>query len=192
MVIYLNMIRNFVNWKGFGAYAMSMKCILMGTVFLVLPMQYVVLWVARLFVWTLLGPLMKVVDILYVHPVYRTREELEANPTFDSTNLETILSSETLQKMVRRGRLAGEEAIKLKDMREHKFGKLSFQVPAIDTQRKPNIPLPSSTAQPYLGSKGDPQYGFVDVDKSTWEFEPGQNLTGIMVPHLVTKPELEK
>jgi hypothetical protein len=105
--------------------------------------------------------------------VYRYTSDmlLGANHKFDSTNLETILSSEALKKMVRRGRLAGEEAVKLKDMREHKFGKLSFQVPAVDTQRKPNIPLPSSTAQPYLGSKGDPKEGFVDADNSTWEFE---------------------
>lgn len=189
MVTYLNMFRNYCNWKGFGAYATSMKCVVFGTIFLVFPMQYVVHWAARAFVWIFLGPLMKLVDIRYVHPSYRTREELEADPEFHGTNLESVLTSEALQKMIRRGRLAGEEAMKLKDMREHRFGKFSFQVPAVDTQRKPNIPLPSSSAQPYLGTAGDPSKGFVDVDKSTWVPLPGQNLTGTMVHHLAMSSE---
>mmetsp|Transcript_435 Transcript_435/g.674 ORF Transcript_435/g.674 Transcript_435/m.674 type:complete len:828 (-) Transcript_435:139-2622(-) len=183
MVTILNTFRNFANWKGYGAYSLSMQFVFMGTIFLVFPMQYVLLWTARVVVWVLLGPWMKVIDIMYIHPIYRTRDELKVDPEFHGTNLESILASDSIQKMVRNDRLAGEDAIKLKDMREHQFGKLSFRVPAVDTQSKPNIPLPSSTAQPYLGTKGDTTKGFVDVDNATWCCISGQNLTGTMVMH---------
>jgi hypothetical protein len=183
VVTYLNMFRNFVNWRSYGAYFTSMELLALGTIFLIFPMHVAILWMARMFVWIFLGPLMKVIDLLFIRGHYRTREEMEADPEFHGTNLESILTSSSLEQMVYRGRLASEEAMKLKAMREYKFGKLSHRVPAFDTQRQPSIPLPMSTAQPYLGSGGDPAKGFVDVDpaKINWTYVVGQLLTGTMV-----------
>ena len=177
------MFRNYVNWRSYGAYFTSMELLALGTMFLIFPMHLVILWTARLCVWIVLGPLMKVVDILFIHAHYRTREDLEADPEFHGTELESILTSSSLEQMVHCGRLASEEAMKLKAMREYKFGKLSQLVPAVDTQRQPSIPLPNSIAQPYLGSGGDPAKGFVDVDskKIKWTYVVGQHLTGTMV-----------
>lgn len=183
MVTYLNMFRNYVNWRGYSAYFTSMELLALGTIFLFFPMHLVILWMARLIVWITLGPLMKVVDMLFIQGHYRTREELEADPEFHGTELESILTGSSLEHMVQSGRLASEEAMKLKAMREYKFGKLSHQVPAFDTQRHPSIPLPKSTAQPYLGSGGNPDEGFVDVDSAMvkWTYVVGQHLTGTMV-----------
>lgn len=183
------MFRNYVNWRSFGAYRASMQLLVLGTVFLVFPMQYVILWSARLFVWIFLGPLMKVVDLLFIRSHYRNREELEADPEFHGTNLESILTSERLQKMVQNGCLAEEESMKLKDMREYKFGKLSQRIPASDTQRQPSIPLPQSTAQPYASTGCDGSCVFVDVsnnDKIKWKYVAGQKLTGTMIHHHAT------
>ena len=173
---------------------MSMQLLGLGTIFLVLPMQYALLWGSRLFVWVFLGPFMKVVDIMLIHPYYRDREELEANPQFGETNLDAILESENLQQMVKKGRIAGEEALKLKDMREYKFGKYAHRIPPVDNQRKPNIPLPESTARPYLGPAGDVTKGFVDVEpeKVSWCYVPGQQLSGTMVLHHSTIADTEK
>ena len=177
------MFRNYVNWRSYGAYFTSLELLALGTIFLIFPMHFVILWMARLFVWIVLGPLMKAADILFIRGHYRTREELEADPEFHGTELESILTSSSLEQMVQSGRLASEEAMKLKAMREYKFGKLSQQVPAFDTQRQPSIPLPKSTALPYLGSRGDPAKGFVDVDSAMikWTYVVGQHLTGTMV-----------
>lgn len=183
MVTYLSVFRNFMNWRSFGAYFASTQFLTLGTIFLVFPMQYALLWSARIFVWIFLGPLMKVFDVLCIRPRYRNRDELEADPEFHKTNLESILTSDSLKAMIRSGRLAGEEALKLKHMRENQFGKFAQQIPAVDTQRKPCIPLPESTAEPYLGTKGDSGLGFVDTDKKVWHQVPGQNLTGSMIPH---------
>lgn len=188
MVTYLNMFRNYVNWRSYGAYFLSIELLALGTIFLIFPMQRFILWAARIFVWIFLGPLMKAVDVYLVGSHYRARDELEADPEFHGTNLESVLVSDRLQVMVQNGRLSSEEALKLKAMREYKFGRLSQHVPAFDTQCEPSIPLPKSSAQPYLGSKGDPKKGFVDVesDKIKWTYVAGQNLTGTMVCHHVT------
>jgi hypothetical protein len=177
------MFRNYVNWRSYGAYFISMELLALGTIFLIFPMHFAILWMARMFVWITLSPLMKFVDLLFVRAYYRTREELEVDPEFHGTELESVLTSSSLERMIQSGRLASEEAMKLKAMREHKFGKLSQRVPAFDTQRQPSIPLPTSTAQPYLGSGGDPAKGFVDIDaaKLKWTYVFGQHLTGTMV-----------
>lgn len=164
---------------------MSMQFLTLGTIFLVFPMHYVILWLARILVWIFLGPLMKLVDLLYIRPRYRNRDELEANPECHETNLESILTSDSIKVMIDNGRLASEEALKLKHMREYKFGKFAQQIPTVDTQRKPCVPLPESTAEPYLGFEGDPSMGFVDTDKKVWHSVPGQNLAGSMIPRRV-------
>lgn len=76
-------------------------------------MHQVLLWVSRLFVWTLLGPWMKLVDMYYVHPYYRTKEEIMVDPTVKDTNLESVLTSNLLKEMGKSARLASEEALKV-------------------------------------------------------------------------------
>lgn len=77
-------------------------------------MHQVLLWVSRLFVWTLLGPWMKLVDMYYVHPYYRTKEELLADPTVKDTHLESVLTSNLLKELGKSARLASEEALKVR------------------------------------------------------------------------------
>lgn len=106
-------------------------------------MNTVLLWVSRALVWTLLGPWyvillllsfrlvyklvmvllilspirlfyrMKFVDIYYVHPRYRTTEEILADPTVKDTQLEKVLTSESVRNMGTSARLASEEALKV-------------------------------------------------------------------------------
>ena len=77
-------------------------------------MHQVLLWVSRLFMWTVLGPWMKLVDMYYVHPYYRTKEELLMDPTVKDTHLESVLTSNLLREMGKSARLASEEALKVR------------------------------------------------------------------------------
>lgn len=77
-------------------------------------MHMVMLWACRVFVWTLLGPWMKLVDVFYIHPYYRTKEELLADPTVKDTHLESVLTSNSLKEMGKSARLASEEALKVR------------------------------------------------------------------------------
>jgi len=182
---YLRMGRNFVNWRGYYTHNFTMTCVIGATMWLILPMNSALVWLLRVLVWAFLGPWIKLVDIYCIHPHYRTKEELLQDPTFHGTNLDQVLTSESLQKMGASARLASEEALKLKAMREHEFGKLSQLIPAIDTCLVPHIPLPQSTAEPYLGSicNSSLKGGFVDLPKEaqSWRYVPGQHLGGNMV-----------
>jgi len=73
--------------------------------------------------------------------------------------------------------------MQLKDMRTHVFGEFSQLIPAVDTSRFLSIPLPESSAQPYLGSDGDPKKGFVDIPEKAkvFYYAPGQRLEGDMI-----------
>ena len=57
---------------------------------------------------------MKLVDIFYIHPRYRTTEEVMADPTVKDTNLENVFESESLKNMGASARLASEEALKVR------------------------------------------------------------------------------
>jgi hypothetical protein len=57
---------------------------------------------------------MKLVDIYWAHKYYRTREELEADPTYQHVpNLGWILKSESLKKAGLSARIASEDALKV-------------------------------------------------------------------------------
>lgn len=95
---------------------------------------------------------MKIVDIWFVHPHYRTTEELKQDPVFRGTNLESLFDSSKFQEMAKSVRVAAEDARKLKDMREYRFGKWSEVIPTVDMSRFPSVPSDASTAEPYLGA----------------------------------------
>jgi hypothetical protein len=145
---------------------------------LVLPLDYALLWALRVGVWACLGPWVKLVDMFYIHPYYRTKEELLIDPTCRVTCLDQILTSKPFQRMGASARLAQEEAVKLKDMREHRFGKLAQLIPAWGTSRFPNTPLPHSTAEPVGESESE---GGVTTEARRWRYVKGQKLGGHMV-----------
>jgi hypothetical protein len=53
---YLRVWRNFVNWKGYYAHKMTLKCLILGFAWILLPMNTVLVWTFRILVWTCLGP----------------------------------------------------------------------------------------------------------------------------------------
>uniref|UniRef100_A0A7S0KZP6 Uncharacterized protein n=1 Tax=Asterionellopsis glacialis TaxID=33640 RepID=A0A7S0KZP6_9STRA len=152
MCTYLRMFRNLITSNSSSSHRFTMYLIFAGTFWLVMPMEAIILWSARAFAWTFLGPWMKLVDIWYVHQYYRTTEELKEDPVFRGTNLETLFASSKFQEMAKSVRIAAEDARKLKDMREHRFGKWSEVIPTVDMSRFPSVPSDASTAEPYLGA----------------------------------------
>jgi hypothetical protein len=135
---------------------------------------------------------MKLVDIAWAHKYYRTYEELLANPVLlDPPNFEFILESDTVRSFGRVGRLHAEEALKLKDMREHLYGHFSKRVPSYDQSRYPSIPLPQSTARPYRSAEEaavstipgviDRCYIDLAASEQEWQYIPDQKLEGNMI-----------
>ncbi len=133
---------------------------------------------------------MKLLDVVWAHKHYRTYEELLANPVLlDPPNFDFVLESDTVRNIGRVGRLYAEEAVKLRDMREHLYGHYSKRVPSYDQSRYPSTPLPHSTAQPYrstddvAGDAAELNSSYVDLPASeqVWQYVPDQKLEGIMI-----------
>ena len=113
MCTYLNMVRNIVNWRGYMAHQLTLYSVTLGLAWILLPMDFIACWILRILVWTFLGPGMKLVDIFLFHPIYKTRQELEADPKHGGWHLDSLLESEALERMGEAARLAGEEALKV-------------------------------------------------------------------------------
>jgi hypothetical protein len=196
---YFRMFRNVVNWKCYTSYKLTMMSFYIGTLWLILPMHMVFLWFCRIVVWTLLGPWIKLVDIFYIHKNYRTKNELMEDPVFHGTNLESLwLTSDSVRKMGVSARVASEEALKLKAMRECRFGKLSQLIPAVDTSRFASTPLPESTAVPYAGPPNRRNANKTDVfvdlpaEQQEWRYVPGQKLEGHMIHKRLKRSEAQQ
>jgi hypothetical protein len=183
---YIRMFRGIINWNGYYAHSLTMNCIIIATVWTILPVSGVMSWGFRLLIWTMLGPWMKLLDVYWAHTFYKTREELLQDidngvvitepsvPDFDAW-----LASDMFIKMGHSGRIVAEDQYKLKDMREKVFGKYCETIPKFDSSRYPSVPLPQSSAQP---SKAKPK------SKEHWYHVPGQKLAG----HMILKPEREE
>lgn len=149
----LRFFRSFLTWQGSLTAKTTTYTLLFATLWLVLPMNLLLKWYCRLWAWTFLGPLMKLLDSRYFRPWYETKDELldridngrsEEPPNVPP--LDPVLQNETFCKFTENGRVVVEELCKLRDMRSFLFGSYSGKVPNFDNSRTQNIPLPESTA----------------------------------------------
>lgn len=178
---YTRLYFSLINWQGYYANKLTTTLLVVGTVFLLRQVHFVSWWVLRILMWTLLGPWMKLVDVCWVHRWYKTSDELTdlvragVEPEPDLPDFEAMLDSDIFLKMSQSGRIVGENAVKLKDMREHVFGHFSEVVPAVDSSRFPSVPLPASSARPWVPEQPDAP------DEQEAIHVPGQQLRGSMI-----------
>ena len=136
---------------------------------------------------------MKLFDVCVVKDYYRTRAELAADPRIEEPDIDALFADAKYALLAKKVRVAAEDAIKLKDMREHRFGRYSQRTPAFDDSRFPSIPLPSSSARPFdpSGSDNGIEYSYLGKDECSFRYLPGQKLRGTMV-HVRAKDEDEE
>ena len=177
---YTRLYLALINWQGYYANKLTTTLLLLGTLFLLRPIHVVSWWTFRILAWTLLGPWMKLLDIYFIHRWYKTSHEIMEivhsgkEPGPDLPDFEALLESEFFLNMSKSGRVIGENAIKLKDMREHVFGHFSEVVPAADSSRFPSVPLPESSARPWT----EPDESIIRKEEI---HVPGQKLRGTMI-----------
>jgi hypothetical protein len=135
-----------------------------GLVSLLLPWAFILTWVGRLTVWGLFGPHMKFVDLF-----------LQAQ-TEKYGDMDKALVKFKEQSFL--ARLRREEAVKLKAIKEIRFGLFSTEVPAFNLCRHYDRPLPQSSARIY--HRESPHDIVESRNKALWL--PGQQLYGSMIP----------
>jgi hypothetical protein len=209
---YIRILRNFVNWKSHSTFKFTSNCLLLATAwwFFPLKLKNLVFLSLKILVILVCGPWVKLIDILWIHKYYRTKEELLQDGIPETVEamrediserqhiLKPILQADWVQAMVRKGRIVAEGNTKLKADREDRFGNWSERVPAFDTCRFPSIPLSSSFAQPYSSTGRPPEewsatgtetgeqnqegdYADLPAQNQRWSYLPGQYLEGDMI-----------
>jgi len=193
---YVRLFRNFINWQSPLSDRVTTRCIIAGIICVIFPVNWLFFWALRIVVLAILGPWMKLVDKYWVHSWYRTKEELmmdiengEENPEKDRPDFDAIFQNSLLVKMGNKGRVAAENFLKLKDMRELVFGTYSEKVPFVDLSRHPSVPLPQSWAEPYRSPVKVPSTASISTSLpcsapscvEEWRHIPGQRLRGTMI-----------
>jgi hypothetical protein len=153
-------------------------CLLVSLLFLFVPWGFLIKWGARLFVWALFGPWMKLVDIYYVREIESLTEDDIAKQKHTARELRKLATTAAVSK----ARVKRENAAKLKAMKKQMFGKFITRVPVLKEDRYKDIPLPDSMATPYqpeplpLSELAMQEAGYHRTRL------PGQHLTGDMIP----------
>ncbi|KAG7350731.1 C2 domain containing protein [Nitzschia inconspicua] len=135
-----------------------------------IPWAFLFRWAFKILVYVVLGPWMKLVDILYVHKLQNmTSDEREAMLEAEYQRRYNLVLGETyLRKLLK------EHTMKLKDMQRYMFGQHLIRVPVFKEERYHSIPLAGGSAEPYDKSKSPPINIVKHVD--------GQYLSGDMIP----------
>lgn len=77
--IYLRVTRSLITWQEpLYAFWICLSCLVVGTVFMIVPWGFLTRWTIRALVWLFLGPWMKLVDIFYVKRIQSDKEYKEA------------------------------------------------------------------------------------------------------------------
>jgi hypothetical protein len=183
---------------------MTLSLLLWATAWAVFPFKNEAFLVFRLWAYLWLGPWIKLIDVFWIHKYYRTTEDLlrdglpetkeEAQKIILSRPniLTSLLDTKWVEAMVHSGRIVQEETIKLRDLRERRYGKWNELVPSVDTSRFPSIPFEeTSFAQPYPTSVASAEEGdYIDSPPEVlkWTYIPGQNLEGDMI---IPRPKIQ-
>ena len=181
MCQYLRLGRNFTSWKSNYTAVATSYCLVFATIWCIFPISTVVHWIIRIMVLVFLGPLMKLIDVKYIHRWYATKDELITRISkgdyyiheSDIPDFDSLLQNKTFSSMIQLGRVKAEELYKLRDMRQLLFGQFSELIPFVDNSRYPSIPLPQSTATWTAEWKS--------AESNVGYHVPGQQLSGDMI-----------
>lgn len=176
----LRVVKNIVTWRSSSkAYVTTIACFILGVLLIVLPWGKVIFWICRIAVWGLFGPWMKLFDIYFIMPNYKTILEASEEDIKEPFNVERLFQTPEMMKLAQIARIASEDALKLKTMRQYLYGKYSVVVPDYDSSRFPSIPLPDSTARTFKERTKTKTYQYLsDVEE---HHIPGQRLRGRMI-----------
>jgi hypothetical protein len=178
---YVRHVRHVLSWQEcYIAFWITTGCFLLSIICVFVPWFFLLKWSARISVWTLFGPWMKLVDIYYVSKIKPlTADEIKQKK--QKKREQQFMQTQTAVAEARKKR---EEQIKLKDMKRHLFGKYITRVPVLKEDRYRDLPTALSHAEPFVkGSKALSEVAMQDAGYRK-ERLPGQHLVGHMIPKI--------
>ena len=122
------------------SFWITIKCFFLAGLMYVIPLDICFLWSCRIAAWGFLGPWMKLVDMYGLVQEDEEKDEQKRQKHYE--------------KMRRQVRLDNEKGAKLKAMKEYLFGQYVTEVPMVALERFNDVPLPSSSSQPFHKQRG--------------------------------------
>jgi hypothetical protein len=164
----VRIVRSVVMWdESYLAFIIWNVCFLLGIAFLFVPWHFLARWTARILVWSLLGPWMKLVD-LFVLP-YVLGTNLDKDDALQKLAQQQLQNFGVAKEAILRKK---EDIMKERALKRYMFGKFSVKVPRFKEFRYRDSPLPESHATSRITATE------VKINKRT----TGQSLKGEMVP----------
>eukprot|EP00568_Trieres_chinensis_P009175 CAMPEP_0183313690 /NCGR_PEP_ID=MMETSP0160_2-20130417/46186_1 /TAXON_ID=2839 ORGANISM="Odontella Sinensis, Strain Grunow 1884" /NCGR_SAMPLE_ID=MMETSP0160_2 /ASSEMBLY_ACC=CAM_ASM_000250 /LENGTH=325 /DNA_ID=CAMNT_0025478831 /DNA_START=98 /DNA_END=1075 /DNA_ORIENTATION=- len=168
-----------LNWDHyFLAFWITTASLVIGFIFLFIPWAFVLRWTGRLFVWIILGPWMKFVDIYYMKKLESLSDKEKKMRERDRVQrAQTAFETQKQQIKIKK-----ENACKLAAMKKHVFGRFIVSTPhLLKLDKYLDEPLYHSSAKPL--SHDDRMSSRIAGKPKL--ILPGQRLIGTMVPENV-------
>lgn len=178
---YVRIVRNIVIWdESYISFWVTTGCFGLAVIFFFLPWVFLLRWTARIIVWVVFGPWMKLVDVFYVSKIKSLSEKEEADKQRKAEWARRLKRKDK----VKEARIQKENAAKLKAMKKIMFGKFVTKVPVIKQDRHHDFPLPESSATPYTPK----EHSLAELAMKEAGYHrtrlPGQHLVGNMIPRV--------
>lgn len=170
IVYMLRVVKNVVLWQeAYYTFWIVTACFAGSLLLIWVPWSFFIRWSLRIGVFFGLGPWMYFVDKYVIKTNWNmTKEEREAafKAKMEARYQEVLASASVF--MIRK-----ETAVKMKSMKQYMFGKFLVRVPQFREDLYDDVPLPSSSCEPYFLSKKP-----VPIKQRKF----GQQLVGDMIP----------
>jgi len=181
LVRTIRIVKNVLTWQeAYLSFWISTGSLVLAIISLFIPWFWCLKWGSRIFVWTIFGPWMKLVDIYYFSLIEPETEEQRQR----RQKAEKIAHKLTHTDAVTQARILRENTAKLKSMKRYMFGKYALRVPILKQDRYADIPLAESFATPYR--EKDFSLAELSFQEAGYNRKriPGQTLVGDMIPYV--------
>jgi hypothetical protein len=180
----LRFVKHVLYWEeAYFSFWITIASAFLAIVCMFVPWFFLIQWTARIIVWTIFGPWMKLVDIFYISKIKPETEEERITREQQEKQQRRLATSLAAKE----ARLARENVAKMRDMKRVMFGKFSMKIPTLKMDRYSDRPLPESSATPYqekaltLAELAMQEAGYNRIRL------PGQTLVGDMIPRVETE-----
>ena len=145
--VILRVVSSIVLWRdSYAAFWIVTSSFITSFVVFWIPWAIIIKWWFTIFVWTIFGPWMKLVDIYYVQRKQNTtEEERTAKMEADYERRYNLILGEWSATRIRK-----ENAAKIMDMKRYMFGQFLMRVPIFKEERFPYEPAFTSSSMPLL------------------------------------------
>ena len=180
--MWVRFAKNVFLWEEPLIFWLALGTLSLSVVFIKLQVvrrtMWILGWVVIIVTWTVFGPWMKLLGEHILDPDFSSDESKAAEE--EAVRLEKVKEHEkTLLEM----RVKNEYAYKLRDFRQYFFGKFLTKVHILKFDRYIDTPLSTSSAKPWVGGS----HLRMDEDAKYQPRESGQELLGLMIPHLLVQ-----